>query len=170
VNERTDTVRIETWSEGDLSILQAALGDPQMTEHVGGPESAEKILERHGRYEKPDSKQYKIVDVASGEGAGWVGYWDKTWRGGTVYEVGWSVLPRFQGRGFASAATAQLIELARAEKQHQYVHAFPSIHNGPSNGICRKLGFELLGEYDFEYPPGNMLRCNDWRFDLFPKA
>jgi RimJ/RimL family protein N-acetyltransferase len=38
--------------------------------------------------------------------------------------------------------------------------------NEASNAICRKLGFELLGEEDFEYPPGNPIRCNDWRLDL----
>jgi RimJ/RimL family protein N-acetyltransferase len=47
------------------------------------------------------------------------------------------------------------------------VHAFPSVDNAPSNAICRKLGFTLLdGAIEFEYPPGNLLRCNDWRFDL----
>jgi hypothetical protein len=27
---------------------------------------------------------------------------------------------------------------------------------------CLKAGFVRLGEYDFEYPPGNVMRCNDW--------
>jgi hypothetical protein len=35
-----------------------------------------------------------------------------------------------------------------------------------SNAICGKLGFTLLGAFDFEYPPGHPLRCNDWRLDL----
>ena len=26
---------------------------------------------------------------------------------------------------------------------------------------------EWQGEYDFEYPPGNFIRCNDWFLDLF---
>jgi hypothetical protein len=33
-------------------------------------------------------------------------------------------------------------------------------------GSTGKVGFELLGEYDFEYPPGHLMRCNDWRLDL----
>jgi hypothetical protein len=32
-----------------------------------------------------------------------------------VYEVGWMVVPEFQGRGVAMAATAQAIELAKPE-------------------------------------------------------
>ena len=46
------------------------------------------------------------------------------------------------------------------------MHAFPAVENAPSNAICRKLGFTLLDEHDFEYPPGTVMRCNDWRLDL----
>ena len=90
------------------------------------------------------------------------------WRDGTVYEVGWSVVPAFQGRGLASGATALVLEEARAAGEHRYVHAFPSTGNPPSNGICRKLGFDLLEVCRFEYPPasGNWMLCNDWRLDL----
>ncbi|MGS2645029.1 LysE family translocator [Streptosporangium sp. G12] len=42
----------------------------------------------------------------------------------------------------------------------------PSVGHPASNAICRKLGFFLLGECDFEYPPGTTMRCNDWRLDL----
>jgi RimJ/RimL family protein N-acetyltransferase len=161
------TVRLEPWGQGDLPLLERALGDPAMTIHLGGPETPEKIAARQRRYERPNSRQYKIVDEESGEGAGWVGYWERTWRDGQVFEIGWSVLPEFQGRGIAAAATAQVIEKARSEGKHRYVHAFPSVDNAPSNAICRKLGFELLEDLEFEYPRGHFMRCNDWRLDLF---
>lgn len=109
---------------------------------------------------------FKIVDEETGEAAGSVGYWEKDWRGGTVYETGWSVLPEFQGRGIAAAATRLVIEAARGDGKHRYLHAFPSVENAPSNAICRKLGFELLGDSEFEYPKGSFMRCNDWRLDL----
>ena len=67
----------------------------------------------------------------------------------------------------AVAATALAIERARADGKHRFLHAYPSVENAPSNAICRKLGFELMEECDFEFPPGNQLRCNDWRLDLF---
>jgi RimJ/RimL family protein N-acetyltransferase len=137
-----------------------------MTEHLGGPESPEKIAERHERYLKAESGLFKVVDE-TGESAGWVGYWPRTWRDQNVYEIGWAVLPAFQGRGIAGAATAQALDAARAEGKHRFVHAFPSVENAPSNAICRKLGFTLLGDEEFEYPKGSFMRCNDWRFDLF---
>jgi RimJ/RimL family protein N-acetyltransferase len=159
-------VRIEPWGEGDLPLLEKALGDPEMMKHLGGPESPE-IAERQTRYELADSGQFKIVDEVTGEGVGWVGYWERSWRDEQVYEIGWSVLPGYQGRGIASTATAQAIAMARSERKHQFLHAFPSVDNGPSNAICRKLGFTFVEESEFEYPPGNLMQCNDWRLDLF---
>jgi RimJ/RimL family protein N-acetyltransferase len=159
-------VRLERWSKSDLGLLEQLLGDPAMTEHLGGPESPEKIAERHERYLKAESGLFKVVDE-TGESAGWVGYWPRTWRDQDVYEIGWAVLPAFQGRGIAGAATAQALDAARAEGKHRFVHAFPSVENAPSNAICRKLGFTLLGDEEFEYPKGSFMRCNDWRFDLF---
>jgi RimJ/RimL family protein N-acetyltransferase len=137
-----------------------------MMEHLGGPESPRAIERRHRRYAKPGSRQFRIVDEAAGEAAGWVGYWEREWRGEDVYETGWSVLPEFQGRGIAGAATLEVIAKARSEGGRRYLHAFPSVDNAPSNAICRKAGFTLLGVFDFEYPPGNALRCNDWFVDL----
>ncbi|MBD0382969.1 hypothetical protein [Paenibacillus sedimenti] len=36
-----------------------------------------------------------------------------------------------------------------------------------SNAICRKLGFSFIKECEFEYPPGSIMRCNNWRLDLY---
>jgi RimJ/RimL family protein N-acetyltransferase len=156
-------VHVEPWTD-DLDLLHGLLGDPAMMAHLGGPEPPEKIASRNADYARTGSRQYRLV--AGDDGAGWVGYWEREWRGHTVYEIGWSVLPAFQGRGLASAATAAVLELARAEEDLHDVHAFPSVENGPSNGLCRKLGFELLGEVELEYPKGSHMRCNDWRLAL----
>src|SRR5436190_10863720 len=158
-------VRLEPWAEGDLPLLRKLMGDPEMTRYLGGPESEEKLADRQARYERPGSGMFKIIDVETGKPAGSVGYWEKDWRDQHVYETGWMVLPAFQGRGIAVAGTAEVISRARAEQRHRYLHAFPSVENAPSNAICRKPGFTLLGDYEFEYPKGSWMRCNDWRLD-----
>jgi RimJ/RimL family protein N-acetyltransferase len=106
---------------------------------------------------------YKVID---GEPVGSVGYWPREWRGEEVFEVGWSVLPAAQGRGYASEGMRLLLDMVRADGSRRYVHAFPSVDNGPSNGICRKLGFTLLDTLEFEYPKGSFMQCNDWQLDL----
>jgi RimJ/RimL family protein N-acetyltransferase len=161
-------VTLEPWGSGGLPLLERLLGDPVMTEHLGGPESPEQLRERQGRYERAEhgDRMFKIVDAEGGEGVGSVGFWTKEWRDAEVYEVGWMVVPEAQGRGIAGAATAQLIELARRDGRHRFVHAFPNVDNAPSNAICRTLGFELLEAGEFEYPKGHWMTCNDWRLDL----
>jgi RimJ/RimL family protein N-acetyltransferase len=160
-------VRIEPWGAGDLALLRQCVGDPAMMEHLGGPESAAKIAERQARYELPDSRQFKIVDAASGAGAGWVGYWERDAHGEPVYEIGWAVIPAFQRRGLAGAATSAALAIAAAERRRRFVHAYPAVANAPSNALCRTLGFTLLGPEEFEYPKGSVMMCNDWRLDLY---
>ena len=160
-------VHLEPWGKDDLPLVERLMGDPAMTEHLGGPESPEKLAERQARYEAPGSGMFKIVDENAGEPVGSVGYWERSWRGDVVFEIGWSVLPEFQGRGIAGKATALAIDMARSEHKHRFLHAFPSVDNGASNAICRKLGFTFLEASEFEYPKGNFMHCNDWRLDLF---
>jgi RimJ/RimL family protein N-acetyltransferase len=165
--------RIEPWAEGDLSLLEKLMGDPAMTENLGGPESPEKIVERQKRYEElpgtGKGRMFKIVETATGESVGSVGYWERESGEGQVYETGWMVLPAFQGRGVATSATSQVIERAKAARKHRFLYAYPSVDNAPSNAICRKLGFTLVDVSEYEYPKdsGNVMRCNDWRLDLF---
>jgi RimJ/RimL family protein N-acetyltransferase len=172
-NDAGTTVEIDIrpWAEGDLPLLERLLGDPEMTRHLGGPESPEQLRARHQRYltieDSGAGHMFVIVVGAERTPAGSVGYWEREGHEQTVWETGWSVLPEFQGMGVASRGTAHAIEHARAGGRHRFMHAYPSVDNAPSNAICRKLGFTLIEVADFEYPPGNPMCCNDWRLDLF---
>ncbi len=77
-------VRIEPWAAGDLPILRRLLGDPQMTVCLGGPECDEKLIDRQARFEQigdtGTGRMFKIIDQATGEAVGSVGYWETAWR------------------------------------------------------------------------------------------
>ena len=156
-------VFLEPWSAADRPLLDALLGVPEMMEYLGGPESPAKLDERQVRYVNNPRSLRIVVD---GEGVGWVGYWEREGDGGLAWETGWSVRREFQGRGIATAAMRLLLDQIWREGTHRYVHATPSLDNAASNAVCRKLGFELVEEIDYEYPPGNPMRGNDWRLDL----
>jgi len=162
-------VRIVPWAAEGLDVLQR-INTPQMRKHVGGPETDDQILARHQKYLDINASgrghMFIIVLDQDGGAVGTIGYWGRVWQGEHVYETGWNVLPECQGRGIAAAAAAAAIASARSERKHRHLHAFPSVENLPSNAICGKAGFSLVGECDFEYPPGRFMRSNDWRLDL----
>src|SRR6266704_2920478 len=164
-------VAIRPYSEGDLPLLERTLGDPRMTIHLGGPESAEKLRDRHKKFaamsEDSSAGCIFVITTASEKAlAGTVGYWEKDWDRQKVWETGWSVLPEFQGQGIATAATRLVVERVTNLWYHRYLLAFSSVDNYPSNAICRKLSFTLLGKTEYEYPKGSFMRCNNWRLDL----
>ncbi|MEV7172034.1 hypothetical protein AB0O18_20280 [Streptomyces sp. NPDC093224] len=107
-----------------------------MTEHLGGPESPAKLLDRQRRYEALGAREpaagrmfrieWLTPDHESGHPGpdtparpagpspapavtvGSIGFWEREWRGEAVYETGRAVLPEFQGRGLAAAALTEL--------------------------------------------------------------
>ena len=171
-------VRLVPWTDGDFPLL-VRLNAPEMTEHLGGPETPEQLDMRHKKYvavaksgtfhdidRSYSAYIFKVTLEPDGVDVGSVNFWDREWHGEQIYEMGWGVVPEFQGRGIASAAVAQAVDIARATKRRPAIHAFPNVDNGPSNGICRKLGFELLGASQFEYPKGQWMQCNDWSVSL----
>ncbi|MDY0815212.1 GNAT family N-acetyltransferase [Kitasatospora purpeofusca] len=187
-------LRLEPWTDADLGLLRL-INTPEMRRHVGGPESEERMLVRHRRYldfvPAGIGCMYRVVletdgpetgRVGSGGAGpdgvgsggvgsggvdvGSVGYAERAWQGGTVYEMGWNVLAPYRGRGIAATAARAAVEAAARTARHRHLHAFPSVDHPASNAVCRKAGFTLVGETDFEFPPGRWMRSNDWRVDL----
>jgi len=164
-----DDMRLRPWDERALDFERVA-NTAQMKAHLGGVETEQAMRDRHERIRAVvrDDRGSMFLVMLSGEPdpVGSVGYWEREWRGETVYEAGWKILPDFQGRGLAVAATMAALGHAAARGRHRWVHAYPEVSNGPSNAVCRKVGFKLLGEVAFEFPKGVFGRSNDWYYDL----
>ncbi|MGM0834712.1 MAG: GNAT family N-acetyltransferase [Bacillota bacterium] len=160
-------IQINIWEDKDLDLL-IKINTTEMMEHLGGSESNEQILKRHKRYLElgEKGKMFSITLSPDFKAVGSVGYWQSTWNNKSVYEIGWSILPQFQGKGIATIAVKLAIKEAIMERKYKYIHAFPSVENLASNAICRKLNFSYISECEFEYPPGNLMHCNDWRLDI----
>jgi len=166
---RAAEVRLRPYGDGDLDLLRRVLGEPDMTVYLGGPESPQAIEARHRRYASADPETNGLFVIVSGpvpEPVGWVGFWQAQWHDDPVWECGWNVVPESQGRGVATAAASQMIAAVRERRRHRYLLAFPNVDNAASNALCRTLGFELLGDEEFEFPKGHLMRCNAWRLDL----
>lgn len=158
------SLTLAPWSEQGLDLLHRQ-NTTELTEHIGGPESAEQVRRRHEKYLGLDEGRMFLA-VLDGRVVGSVGYWPREWGGQRVYETGYGILPEHQGRGLAVEAVRLCAAEAGRDGASPWLHAFPSVQHDASNAVCRKAGFELVGECEFEYPPGHLMRSNDWRLAL----
>ena len=101
----TTAVQLRPWSADDLPVLERN-NAPEMTVHLGGPESPEKVRDRHERYQRHwlEGTAWMFTARVDDEPVGLVGYWNTTHEGRDVFECAYGILPEFQGRGLAAAA------------------------------------------------------------------
>jgi RimJ/RimL family protein N-acetyltransferase len=161
-------IELHLYSDADAWLTEAIECDPRMMGELGGPVTPEEAAEVHRRRMATvadDPWWFTIVLERDEPAVGELGIWRSEHDGEQVDEIGWMVLPAFQGRGIASAALRTLLERARQEPRFERIHAFPGVSNAPSNALCRKLGFSLLGEREFEFRD-RRLRCNHWELEL----
>ncbi|MFE1166626.1 GNAT family N-acetyltransferase [Nocardiopsis sp. NPDC058789] len=159
-----NALRLEPWSESALEVLRRQ-NTPEMTGHLGGPETEQAVVDRHQRYLSLSGGEMLIVRLGT-VAIGSVGYWEREWRGQQVHETGYAILPEFGGHGYAAVALRLAAGRAAVRGTRRHLHAFPHVDHAVSNAVCRRAGFELVGEVSFEYPPGTWLPSNDWRLDL----
>lgn len=166
-------VTLEPWAPHHLSLLVEA-NTAAMTRYLGGPESDEEIHRRHERYlRQTASGEIQMFAIqADGEPAGGIGFWPMEHDGEAAYETGWNVLPQWQGQGIAGTALRALIPLAADAAEtspRKRLFAYPSVENAASNALCRRTGFEALGQLDFPFR-GEVLHTQVWALDLRPPA
>jgi RimJ/RimL family protein N-acetyltransferase len=151
-----------------MALTEEIECDPEMMRELGGPLDKANVPELHRKRLTGIANGdwwFKIVPDPSGPVAGTIGIWETGPSGSEIHEIGWMVLPAFQGRGIATRALDLILSRARSEPRFTRVHAFPAVSNAPSNALCRKFGFSKLEERDFEFR-GSRLRCNHWELDV----
>ncbi|MEU9304868.1 GNAT family N-acetyltransferase [Streptomyces sp. NPDC048269] len=163
-------MRLRDVELGDVEAYVRMRCDPAMMVDLGGPLPPEGMaakVERDVRSAAEGTQWIKMIipdETEPAVVAGTVTLWPHDADGRQIAEIGWMVLPEFQGRGLGKLAVRALLELAREEDRWGVVHAFPAIANAPSNGICRSLGFRSLGEEDVTFAD-RILRTNHWAID-----
>ena len=152
------------YSDADYWLTEALETDPLVMAELGGPWRQEDIAAIHKRRLESvagGTWWFTIVPEPGMRPVGHLGIFHSEWQGGHISEAGWSVLPAHQGRGYASAALALLLERAAGDRRWGAIHAFPGVTNAPSNALCSKFGFAVVGEETVDYGDRH-LRCNHW--------
>lgn len=157
-------MELREYIEDDYWLTEALESDPEVMSELGGPNSPESMREAHAKRLASALKVgwwLVIVPEPGSPGVGTIGIWESEWQGEKVHEAGWMVLPAHQGKGNAGAALEILLGMARDDPSFTLVHAFPGASNEPSNGLCKKLGFEFIEAAEITYRERS-LSCNHW--------
>lgn len=100
----------------DLPLYESIHGDPEMMEHLGGPLPREGLAQKLRRdvasVEADEIWYFAILPDAAAAAAGTVCIWEHEWEGRSINEIGWMVLPSFQGRGLGSEAVRATLRIA----------------------------------------------------------
>ncbi len=161
-------VTLAPWGPADLPLLERA-NTPEMTAHLGGPETPAQLEERQERYLRlvgaGEAAMYRIE--VDGTPVGGIGYWQVEHDGTPAWETGWHVFPEWQRRGIAGAALRLIIRLVAARGERTLLVAYPGIANPGSNALCRTAGFTHRGSGSMPWRGGD-LAFNIWVLDMSP--
>ncbi|MFZ0217183.1 MAG: GNAT family N-acetyltransferase [Candidatus Dormiibacterota bacterium] len=162
-------MQLVTMTAADAELRVRMETDPAMMAELGGPRPRVAIERAHAgslvQAAAGDCWPLKVNLEDGGPAVGSVVVWLASHDSEALYEIGWMILPEFQGRGIASVAVHDALAIVRATERVDAVHAYPGATNVPSNRVCEKNGFTILGTCNVEFG-GHTLRCNHWRLGL----
>lgn len=153
--------------EGDLKFLQ------QITQTGGwlaniGPRGTESLDGARAYLERSFLTPYQThgcgmwVIELDGDAVGLSGI---VVRPGTEFpDLGYALLPEFEGRGIATLAGQLVLQWASESGRWSHLDAYTMPHNEASNNVLRRLGFEDLGIVHLEAFKGEP--SQHWRKSL----
>ena len=148
------TVRLETGNlvlrrhvESDASVLYEQIGrNPAMTAYSGwnpyaDMETAEQTV---GRFlaSYGDDRFYGWAIEADGKMAGTIGAYDYDPKSNSI-EIGFSIFPSFQRKGYAAAALRKVLRYLKEEEGIGTVTAWCAAENAGSRRVMEKSGMVL---------------------------
>jgi RimJ/RimL family protein N-acetyltransferase len=161
-------VELVPYSEEHFELTKALEFDPDVMRELGGPADPGDVERAHQRRVESVEKGewwFVIVPEPDGQPAGTIGIWESDLTEEPIREIGWMVLPEFQGRGIATEALRTIVDRARSDPRFDRIHAFPGASNIPSNALCRRAGFTHVGDREVRFRE-RPLQVNHWELDV----
>ncbi|HEX6460617.1 MAG TPA: GNAT family N-acetyltransferase [Thermoleophilaceae bacterium] len=136
---RSERLDLEPLRVEHATEMVPVLADPSMYVFIGGePPAEEELVARYVRQSRrPGWLNWVLRLRTTGEAVGTV---QATQRDGHVAELAWVVSSRFQGAGYASEATAAVIDWLAAQGIHTF-EAYIHPDHIASNKVAERSGF-----------------------------
>jgi RimJ/RimL family protein N-acetyltransferase len=159
---RTERLVARSWEIADLPLAMELWGDPAVTALIDSrgkltkDQVGEKLRAEIERERSGGVQYWALFDRRNGEfvGCGGLRPWVYT-PGEANFEVGFHLVKRCWGKGFATEAALGALEYAWEKMRVSKVYAGHHPDNRASKKILKKLGFAFIGNVFYE-PTGLM--------------
>ncbi len=138
----TERLQLRPWSEDDFEELAAFYADEANSKYVGGVkdiDQAWRVLALHiGHWALKGFGYWAVDERSSDEFVGCVGLWKSA--GWPELELGYWLMPKHQGKGFALEAARRCKAYALDELKADSLVSYIDPANEPSISLARKMG------------------------------
>lgn len=148
----TERLRLEPFSPRYLTQLNAMNNIPEVMRYLGGeiPEPIEKTRENITRVQKRWMKHgfgwWVVIEKASDTLVGAACLQHLAHQEGADLEIGWRLLPDYQGKGFATEAGQAAIDYGFGPIGAERLKAVTLPENIASQKVMQRLGMTYIGE------------------------
>jgi RimJ/RimL family protein N-acetyltransferase len=150
VRLETERLILRTYRLSDFEDHFKLCADPNIMRYlIGGKPMSRLEAWRHmaflvGHWELLGYGYFAAEEKATGRFVGRIGFTNpEGWPG---FEVGWTIAPEFQGRGFATEGGRFLLDYAFNEMKRDHVISVIHPDNKPSIRVAERLGEKLEGQ------------------------
>lgn len=145
----TERLRLRPFRGSDFDDYAAMCADPEVTRHlVGAVPFSREVAWRHmaflvGHWQLRGSGMWAVEEKETGAFAGRIGFVDpEGWPG---FELAWTLVQRFWGRGYATEGARAALAYAFTATRHDHVISLIQPVNRASIRLAERLGETLEG-------------------------
>ena len=149
-NFETQRLFIRPTSEEDADLIFQLMNAPKFLKFVGDrriysiPDALKYIQTNMlPQLYNLGYSNYSLIEKISGDKIGICGIYDRDGLDGV--EIGFGLLPKYEGSGYAYESSSRLIKAGFEEFEIQEIKAIVSKQNISSQRLLEKLGFEFCG-------------------------
>jgi len=161
-------------SRTDLDVMFELHSDPEVHRYLGNKtiashqEMAEAIESLLQQYRDYGVGRWAMIDKRNNDFIGWTGLEFVTKEINKIenfYDLGYRLLKRFWGQGFATESAFASIEYAFDILKIKKLFAMADIENQGSNRILKKVGLKFIETFDFEKVKHNWYKLESLEYE-----